>query len=414
MSIEIRIGVVGNVDAGKSTLTSVLVNGKNDDGRGSARESVFNHSHEKKNGRTSSVSHQSLKISNKKSLAFIDLAGHERYLKTTLHGLTGYLIDYVVLIVSANSSVQRMTREHLSIALALKIPFIVVVTKIDLVKDKKNKILLDTLKKIEFTIQKMSSRRNIIKKIKYVNNESEYFEPTDIDVPLFQVSNKTGEGIELLKKFLLNLEENKKIKNGGMYNTLYTVESKYIVPGIGNVVFGKMLKGSVKKNEQLYIGPINGKWAQIVAKSFHDNSRNKIEGLNEGETGTIAFKFEKDKKNVLREMFKRRRNSFKGLIIVGSDKNLDELQHREFEAEIRILGNHSTLIKENYSPIINCRKIVQAATITKIYGKKILMGGDYTKVKFRFNFRPEFIEEGNIFLFREGKTKGIGKITKLY
>jgi GTPase len=112
-------------------------------------------------------------------------------------------------------------------------------------------------------------------------------------------------------------------------------------------------------------------------------------------------------------MFKRRRNSFKGLIIVGSDKNLDELQHREFEAEIKILGNHSTLIKENYSPIINCRKIVQAATITKIYGKKILMGGDYTKVKFRFNFRPEFIEEGNIFLFREGKTKGIGKITKL-
>ena len=71
-----------------------------------------------------------------------------------------------------------------------------------------------------------------------------------------------------MKKFLLNLEENKKIKNGGMYNTLYTVESKYIVPGIGNVVFGKMLKGSVKKNEQLYIGPINGKWAQIIAKSF--------------------------------------------------------------------------------------------------------------------------------------------------
>lgn len=169
-----------------------------------------------------------------------------------------------------------MTREHLSSALALKIPFIVVVTKIDLVKEKKNKILLDTLKKIEFTIQKMSSRRNITKKIKYVNNDSEFIVPTDINVPLFQLSNKTGEGIELLKKFLLNLEENKKVKNGGMYNTLYMVESKYIVHGIGNVVFGKMLNGSVKKNEQLYIGPINGKWAQIVAKSFHDNFRNKL------------------------------------------------------------------------------------------------------------------------------------------
>ena len=59
MSIEIRYGVIGNVDAGKSTLTSVLVNGVNDDGRGSARELVFNHKHERDNGRTSSVSQNS-------------------------------------------------------------------------------------------------------------------------------------------------------------------------------------------------------------------------------------------------------------------------------------------------------------------------------------------------------------------
>lgn len=414
MSIEIRYGIIGNVDAGKSTLTSVLVNGENDNGRGSARELVFNHNHEKVNGRTSSVSHQTLRINEKKCLAFIDLAGHERYLKTTLHGLTGYLIDYAILIVSANSSVQRMTREHISIALALNIPFMVVVTKIDLVKDRKNKILLETLKKIEFTIEKMTGRRNIKKIIKYVNEPSNYIELNDKNVPIFQVSNKTGENIDLLKNYLISLKDNIRIKNNSMYNTLYTVESKYVVPGIGNVLYGKLLKGKIKKNQPLFIGPINGVWAQISPKSFHDNFRTNIQELNEGETGTIAFKFDKDKKGKLKELFKKRKNHMKSLIVVSSDKNLDELQHIEFEANVKILVNHSTTIKVNYSPIINCGKIVQSARIMRIYNKEVLRGGDITRVKFRFQFRPEFIELGDTFLFREGKTKGIGKIVKMF
>ena len=414
MSIEIRYGVIGNVDAGKSTLTSVLVNGVNDDGRGSARELVFNHKHERDNGRTSSVSHQTYRVNKKNCLAFIDLAGHERYLKTTLHGMTGYLIDYCMLIVSANSSVQRMTREHLSIALALNIPFMVVVTKVDLVKDKKRKILLETLKRIELTIQKMSARRNIKKEIKYVNNKRDYLELNGVNVPIFQVSNKTGENIDLLKNYLLSLKSNFKIKNEQLYNKLFTVESKYVVPGIGNVVYGKLLKGEIKKNELLYIGPINGAWSQISVKSFHDNFRTKVEQLNENETGTIAFRFEKDKKGKMKELFKKRKNILKGLIIVSSNQNLDELQHQEFEADVKILVNHSTTIKVNYSPIINCGKIVQSAKIMRIYNKAVLRGGDVTRVKFKFQFRPEFLELGNTFLFREGKTKGIGKITRLF
>jgi GTPase len=42
-----------------------------------------------------------------------DLAGHEKYLKTTVAGMTGQMPDYVLILVGANMGVQRMTKEHL-------------------------------------------------------------------------------------------------------------------------------------------------------------------------------------------------------------------------------------------------------------------------------------------------------------
>jgi GTPase len=58
--INIRIAMLGNVDAGKSTLSGILTSapGTKDDGRGAIRSRVFNFSHEQKNGRTSSIAHE--------------------------------------------------------------------------------------------------------------------------------------------------------------------------------------------------------------------------------------------------------------------------------------------------------------------------------------------------------------------
>ena len=64
-------------------------------------------------------------------VTFSDLCGHEKYLKTTIFGLVGQCPDYTMIIVNANAGFQRMSREHLGIALALRIPFFIVVTKID-------------------------------------------------------------------------------------------------------------------------------------------------------------------------------------------------------------------------------------------------------------------------------------------
>ncbi|KFD47770.1 hypothetical protein M513_11320 [Trichuris suis] len=55
LSPSSRVAVVGNVDAGKSTLLSVLTHGQLDDGRGFARVRIFRHQHEVESGRTSSI-----------------------------------------------------------------------------------------------------------------------------------------------------------------------------------------------------------------------------------------------------------------------------------------------------------------------------------------------------------------------
>ena len=60
----------------------------------------------------------------------LDLAGHERYLKTTLYGLTSGSPSCVILIVGGNAGLIGMSKEHLAIALALSVPVVVCITKV--------------------------------------------------------------------------------------------------------------------------------------------------------------------------------------------------------------------------------------------------------------------------------------------
>lgn len=123
--------------------TGTLIKGDLDDGRGLSRKAVFRHKHEEETGRTSSVataymgfddsgeqilSKRSGKLmpwvelakAARKRIQLIDLAGHEKYLKTTVFGLTGMQPDIVVVVIGANMGVKRMTKEHLAIAVAVR------------------------------------------------------------------------------------------------------------------------------------------------------------------------------------------------------------------------------------------------------------------------------------------------------
>ena len=169
--VDLKIGVAGNVDAGKSTTIGTLTKGILDDGRGKARTHVFNFKHEITSGRTSSIGHQIMgfdtegnvvnskferqlswsEIVNQsnKIVSFFDLAGHERYLRTTIYGLTSICPDYCLIMIGANMGLNHMTREHIGLCLTLKIPFIIIVSKIDIVPDN---VLAETMKKINFLL----------------------------------------------------------------------------------------------------------------------------------------------------------------------------------------------------------------------------------------------------------------------
>ena len=141
--IDIKVAVAGNVDAGKSSLLGVLTSGKNDDGRGSARLSIFNFKHEVSSGRTSSIAHHILGFDDKgqvvnydglhkkswpdivrdssKVISFYDLCGHEKYFRTTIIGLTSSFPDLCLVLVGSNMGLTKMTYEHIFLCVTLKI-----------------------------------------------------------------------------------------------------------------------------------------------------------------------------------------------------------------------------------------------------------------------------------------------------
>ena len=143
--IDIKVAVAGNCDAGKSTLIGTLISGEKDNGRGLARSHVFVYPHELKTGRTSAISHQIIgydhegKIVNyqglgklswqeivqksSKIISIMDLAGHEKYLHTTILGLASSFPDICMIIVDANNGIKPMTKEHILLCVTLKIPF---------------------------------------------------------------------------------------------------------------------------------------------------------------------------------------------------------------------------------------------------------------------------------------------------
>eukprot|EP00434_Breviolum_minutum_P037269 symbB.v1.2.033042.t1/scaffold4051.1/size47670/3 len=226
---DVTVAVIGNVDSGKSTLVGVLTKGGLDDGRGLARAKVFNFSHEAANGRTSSIAQEIMGFSaagdqvlidrmanttansrnttwqqvvsqSERLVTFSDLCGHEKYLKTTIFGLVGQCPDYTMIIVNANAGFQRMSREHLGIALALRIPFFIVVTKIDIAPQNVFEENLLQLHKIV--------KSNAVKRQPLVVKEMDQLETAASGIfkkeacPIFCISSVTGEGLPLLRNFL--------------------------------------------------------------------------------------------------------------------------------------------------------------------------------------------------------------------
>ena len=84
-----------------------------------------------------------------------------------------------------------------------------------------------------------------------------------------------------------------------------------------------------------------------------------------------------------------------------------------FEASVFVL-HHSTTITIGYQPVIHCGVLRQSAEMVAIHGREALRTGERAIVRLRFLYFAEYILPGSMFLFREGRAKGIGKVTKVF
>ncbi|TFK54207.1 GTP-binding protein 1 [Heliocybe sulcata] len=429
---EVRVAVVGNVDSGKSTTLGVLTRGGLDDGRGRARVGLFRHKHEIETGRTSSVGMEILgfapdgspilpKTANSmdldtirreklgweeisvqaaKIVSFIDLAGHEKYLKTTLYGLTSGAPACVMLMVGGNAGLIGMSKEHLAISLALNVPVVVCITKVDMTPPN---ILAETIKQVVKVLKSPGCRKTpvFVKSTEMAIELSQVFANERL-CPIFQLSNVTGEGLDFVRLFLNLLPSDEQDSSKFMNDQPleYSVTDVWSVPYVGTVVNGILNGGTVKTGEQVLLGPdSNGNYQSTVIKSMQ-RKRAPVTTADAGQCVSFALK------RVRRQAVR------KGMVIVHKTETPPRAIRR-FEGQVLILY-HNTTLQKNYQAMLHCGAIRQTVRITDMdHPQGILRTGDRATVKFEFISHPEFVKEGMKLLFREGKTKGLGVITRL-
>lgn len=415
--VEIRVAIIGNVDSGKSTMVGVLTRSVLDDGRGSARSRVFKHHHEESTGRTSSIGQHNLCLDSKgrvlndisfktqttsdyisrasKIITLVDLAGHEKYFKTTAFGLTGHLPDYACLIVGANAGVVGMCKEHMGVALALRVPCFFVVTKVDLAPDHVTKHTLSTLTTI-------LRRPGVKKKPFLVKSKDDVMTcarsiHSDSLAPIFLTSSVTGRGLDLIRLFYNLLPQRHDWHSRIGEPAEFVIDETFGVPGVGTVVAGTVKRGVLTPNCTLLLGPdiLDGAFRPCAVKSIH-YKRLPVNKVVAGQSAALALK--KIKRAQVR----------KGMVL--ADEKLHPHASWEFDADIAIL-THSTTIQEKYQAVIHCEIVRQSAKVVSM-DKDRLRSGDRAGVRFRFLQRPEYLIPGTRFVFREGRTKGIGMVTQ--
>lgn len=415
--IEVSMTLMGNVDSGKSTIKGVLITNILDDGDGLAMSQVARYLHEIRMGRSSSVSihilgfdengecvndllnvydESKVYLKSSKVIKMVDLAGHERYLRTTLRGVLGNLPDYSMVVMGANAGPIGSFREHLGIAVALKIPVFIVVTKIDITpKEVLKRSLRDA-----FRILKMPGVNKVPFLVKDMNDVilAAKHLPHGRVAPVFMTSNVTGEGLNLLKAFLNMLPRRVDWRDKARSDFLLYVDEKFNVSGVGLIVSGLIESGTVSVGDRLLLGPKDdGSYFETKVNSIHLN-RVPVRVAFAGQSITLAL------------THLGYRDIRRGMVLLKNRAR--ERAIWNFEAEVRIL-HHPTTIKPGYEPVIHLRTIRQTAKLLSSE-PETMRSGDIGRAIFRFKKHPEFVRKGDMFVFREGRTRGIGIVRRVF
>ena len=162
------------------------------------------------------------------NLAFVDVPGHERFVKNMLAGAGG--IDLVMLVVAADESVMPQTREHFHICRLLEVPAgIIVLTKSDAADSEM--VELAGLEVRELVAGSFLEH-----------------------APMLAVSSKTGEGLDALRDVLASVGSELKTRRVDGAARL-PVDRVFSVKGFGTVVTGTLVSGRIRQDDELTLLP---------------------------------------------------------------------------------------------------------------------------------------------------------------
>lgn len=220
---SIIIGTAGHIDHGKTALVRALTGIDTD-----------RLEEEKRRGITIDLGFAHLELTSptgeKLRFGFIDVPGHERFVRNMLAGVGG--IDLVLLVVAADESIKPQTREHFEICRLLSISRgITVITKSDLVDE-------ETLNVVRLEIE-------------------EFVRGSFLDTsrsPVVAVSSRTGAGLEQLKQEIARLSAEVPARDSDALFRL-PIDRVFVMKGFGTVVTGTLIAGKIRKEEEVEVFP---------------------------------------------------------------------------------------------------------------------------------------------------------------
>ncbi|KAG6844560.1 hypothetical protein H0H87_005902 [Tephrocybe sp. NHM501043] len=307
----------------------------------------------------------------------------------------------IVSFIGANAGLIGMSKEHLAIALALSVPVVVCITKIDMTPANKT---AETIKQVVKVLKSPGCRKTpvFVKDIETAIELSTSF-GSDRMCPIFQISNVTGDGLDFVRTFL-NLLPSSEYDNEKFavdQPLEFSVTEVWSVPYVGTVVNGIMNSGSAKIGDAVLLGP---------------DSTGKVPVTTAEAGQCVSFALKRVKRASVR----------KGMVLVPKTETPPQ-STRQFEGQVLILY-HNTTLQKNYQvsvanktcgsdlgdlnimvlwqAMLHCGAVRQTVRIVEMDNPEgVLRTGDRATVKFEFISHPEFVKEGMKLLFREGKTK---------
>lgn len=234
------IATAGHIDHGKSLLVKALTGVETD-----------RLPEEKERGMSIDLGFAYQPLPSGEVLGFVDVPGHERFIRNMLAGVTA--IDFAMLVIAADDGPMPQTEEHLAILNLLGVDQgVVALTKVDRVEDsRRDDVMLQ--------VQELIADTSLA------------------DVDIMPVSAITGEGVEDLRVYLeLMAESIRQRSQDG--NFRLAIDRCFTLPGAGMVVTGSVFSGSVSVGDQLVLSP---QGIQARVRSIHAQNR-------EAETGTVG------------------------------------------------------------------------------------------------------------------------------